>query len=299
MSPLATAALVAPLAVAAAWCLWRGLRPRRRTIAEVRAILRPPAVATAPMGAGRALLAATRPGITAPLADHVERRLGTGLALVGMTGADVVARVLVGLGVGTGTAAAAIGSLVAAGTLPLTPVWLPLCLAAGAGAGVVMWSDVRARIERRRRELRRTTNDVVQLIAVGLTTDQSVEEAVHFALGVGDSDMFDLLRDELASAPLRGVTLWEALDGLGRRHDQRELCELATSIERQGTHGVSISDTVTSLATSMRAKALDQLERDADRANANLVAPTVGFVCTTLVFLAFPLAMRITEAFGG
>ena len=162
-----------------------------------------------------------------------------------------------------------------------------------------MWSDTSSAIARRRREFRRTTTDFIQLVAVGLTTDQSVEEAVQFALGVGDSDLFDLLRDELASAPIRGVPLWEAIDQLGRTFQQRELCEFAGSIERQGTQGVSITDTVNTLAVAMRAKALDELERDADRANANLSGPTIGFVVATMVFLAYPLATRIGEAFGG
>ena len=53
------------------------------------------------------------------------------------------------------------------------------------------------------------------------------------------------------------------------------------------------------MAASMRSAALDQLERDADRANANLSGPTVGFVIATVVFLAYPLAQRINDAFGG
>jgi hypothetical protein len=53
------------------------------------------------------------------------------------------------------------------------------------------------------------------------------------------------------------------------------------------------------MAASMRAKALDDLEREADKVNANLAGPTVGFVVTMIVFLAYPLALRISEAFGG
>ena len=44
---------------------------------------------------------------------------------------------------------------------------------------------------------------------------------------------------------------------------------------------------------------LDELEREADRANANLSGPTIGFVVSTIVFLAYPLAQRISDAFGG
>jgi hypothetical protein len=49
----------------------------------------------------------------------------------------------------------------------------------------------------------------------------------------------------------------------------------------------------------MRERTLDDLERDADKVNANLAGPTICFVVTTIVFLAYPLAIRIGGAFGG
>lgn len=293
MSPLLTAALVAPVGAAAVLAGWRGVRAGRRSVAQVRAVLHPVT------GVSAAGVPGARVSLLTRAAESIERRLGSGLALAGLDARLVATRMAVAVMGGTLVAAVVVGAAVAIGTLPPSPLWVVLVPVCGVGGGVVMWSDACTRVERRRRELRRTTTDFVQLVAVGLTTDQSVDEAVHFALGVGDSAMFDLLRDELATAPLRGIALWEALDDLGHRYDQRELCELATSIERQGMHGVSISDTVATLATSMRERALDELEREADRANANLAGPTVCFVCTTIVFLAFPLAMRISEAFGG
>ena len=114
-----------------------------------------------------------------------------------------------------------------------------------------------------------------------------------------DSAAFRALRAELGSAPQRGVPVWEAIDDFGRRADVRELREFAAAVERQGLQGVSIASTVATLATAMRAKSLDELEREADRANANLSGPTIGFVVTTIVFLAYPLAQRISDAFGG
>jgi len=95
------------------------------------------------------------------------------------------------------------------------------------------------------------------------------------------------------------VAVWEAIDAVGTRYGVRELCEFAASIERQGLQGVAIGDTVAALSAGMRAKALDELEREADRANANLSGPTIGFVVATIVFLAYPLAQRISDAFGG
>jgi Flp pilus assembly protein TadB len=170
-----------------------------------------------------------------------------------------------------------------------------------AGAGGA-WAIVRGTANdatSRRTAFRRAAGDFVQLVAIGLTTDQSVEESIGFALDVGTGPGFDELNRELSTAPLRGVAVWEAIDVVGTRYGVRELCEFAASIERQGLQGVAIGDTVAALSAGMRAKALDELEREADRANANLSGPTIGFVVATIVFLAYPLAQRISDAFGG
>jgi hypothetical protein len=226
-------------------------------------------------------------------------RFGNGLELAGLTPTAVVTRVLGGSVVVGFTTLVGVGSLGVVELLPASPVLLVLPLLTAALAGFTMLADTRSRVERAQRELRAASNDFVQLVAVGLTTDQSVEDAIRFALGVGSGGAFEVLRQAIATAPLRGVPVWEAIDELGARHDVRELCEFATSVERQGLHGVSIASTVATLAASMRAKSLDALEREADKANANLSGPTIGFVMATIVFLAYPLAQRISDAFGG
>lgn len=288
MTPLATGAVVAVLAAGAIACLVMAVRPHRRRLAQVRSALH--ATGDRPTPAA---------GLQAALGHRIDEHFGDGLVLVGLRADDVAARIVTAVAVGGFGALLALVAVVRAGLLPPSPVWFAGAPAVAAAAGWIMWSDVTGRIDRRRRELRSATTDFVQLVAVGLTTDQSVEQAVAFALQVGDGDALALLRDELATAPLRGIPLWEALDQLGRRFGQRELSEFGSSIERQGTQGVSITDTVNSLAASMRDKALDELEREADAANANLAGPTICFVVTTIVFLAYPLALRIGEAFGG
>jgi hypothetical protein len=296
MTPLTIAAASAVLAALAIACVVHGVRVQRPTFSQVRAILLPDGVM---VGSGTSA--------TSPLHSLIERHIAAGetgfgsaaAVAFGFDPAVVASRCVVAFAIGAFAVVLSVSAMVAMGSLPLSPIWLVLALATGAAAAWVMWSDAHTKLTRRRREFRRATNDFIQLVAVGLTTDQSVEQAIEFALGVGDSEMFSLLRTELATAPLRGVPVWEALERLGATYGERELGEFGSSIERQGTHGVSITDTVNSLAASMRAKALDELEREADRANANLSGPTVGFVVTTIVFLAYPLAIRIGEAFGG
>ena len=293
MSPLAIAAASSVLVAAALAAAVHGIRVQRPSIGDVRAILLPGAAG--PPGTRGATGRLGSP----PLRRWVEHHTDRTAAALGFDAAALTSRCLAAFSIGSFTVALCVSAMIAIGALPLSPAWLVVALAGGGAGAWVMWSDAQSKLVRRRREFRRATNDFVQLVAVGLTTDQSVEQAVEFALGVGDSEMFSLLRAELATAPLRGVPLWEALAQLGTTYDQRELAELGSSIERQGMQGVSITDTVTSLAGAMRSRALDDLERDADRANANLSGPTIGFVVTTIVFLAYPLAVRIGDAFGG
>lgn len=233
------------------------------------------------------------------LGRWVTVHFGSGLTVLGLTAVDVATRVIISAG-GVFFAVLALAvALMTFGMAAVSPLWLLLALACAAMAAWVSLHDVAGKVARRRRALQRVSNDFVQLVAVGLTTDQSVEEAIGFALAVGDTESFDSLRREISTAPQRGVAVWEALAEFGRRYEIREIGELAASVERQGLQGVSIGETVASLAVAMRAKALDDLEREADRANANLSGPTVGFVVATIVFLAYPLAQRISQAFGG
>ncbi len=289
MNPLQIGALVGLITAAGCWCVVYSLRRAPRSLAFARQRMQ---------GSGG------RTAWSASLASGgfgrwVAKRFGSGLQLVQLTPTAVVTKVMVSTSVMLFATFAGLAALMSLGALPLSPVWPIVALLCALIAGWSSLNDVANKIDRQRREVRRASNDFVQLVAVGLTTDQSVEEAIAFALAVGASESFDTLRQQISAAPQRGVAVWEALDEFGREYDVREISELAASIERQGVQGVSIGDTVASLSEAMRAKALDDLERAADKANANLSGPTVGFVVTTIVFLAYPLAQRISEAFGG
>lgn len=289
MNSLQTGALVGVITAAGCWCVVFSLRRAPRSLAVGRQRMQ---------GSG-AKTAWADSLASAGFGRWVAKRLGRGLKLVELTPAEVVTRVIVAAGLMLFSMLAGLAALMSLGALPLSPMW-PICaLLCALIAGWVSLNDIANKIERRQREVRRAANDFVQLVSVGLTTDQSVEEAIVFALAVGASESFDTLRQQISAAPQRGVAVWEALDEFGRDYDVREICELAASIERQGVQGVSIGETVASLSEAMRAKALDDLERVADKANANLSGPTIGFVVTTIVFLAYPLAQRISEAFGG
>ncbi|CAN5621818.1 hypothetical protein BH10ACT2_BH10ACT2_20160 [soil metagenome] len=289
MNPLRIGAAVGVLTACGCWCVAFSLRRAPRSLAIARQRMQG-------SGARTAWADALASGA---FGRWVAKRFGGGLQMLQLTPTAVVTKVMVSVAAMLFAMLTGFAALISVGALPLSPMWLILALLCAVLAGWISLNDVASKIERQGREVRRAANDFVQLVAVGLTTDQSVEEAIGFALAVGASKSFDTLRQEISTAPQRGIAVWEALDQFGRTYDVREICELAASIERQGLQGVSIGDTVASLSEAMRAKALDDLERTADKANANLSGPTVGFVVTTIVFLAYPLAQRISDAFGG
>lgn len=301
MNPLQVGAAAGLLTSGGLWCAVRAVHRAPRSLAAARAHLhgvgRPTSGTVHTRSTGRdhvvRTLAAGGPG------RWVVRRFGDGLEVAGLSLLEVISRLV---SVSGGTLFAALGVLSASTALGVLPVSLLSPMAAvliAVLAGCLVVYDIAAQVERGHREMRRVANDFVQLVAVGLTTDQSVEEAIRFALEVGRSDAFASLRAALHAAPQRGLAVWDALDEFGARLGISELTELAASVERQGTQGVAIRETVETLAASMRAKALDELEREADRANANLSGPTVGFVVATVLFLAYPLVHRVNEAFGG
>jgi Flp pilus assembly protein TadB len=292
VNTMRTAAAVMVVLGAALWSIVRSMRRAPVSVALARAAMS----GSLPNAGATTWRARATEGY---LSERLGRHFGTGLEVIDWTPVDAATRVLVAAVTMTSAVGGAVAALVSMGLLPLHVLWLVAPVLCGAFAAWVQGRDIASRIERRRNEYRQAANDFVQLVAVGLTTDQSVEEAVGFALGVGATDAFERLRTQVAAAPARGIPVWEAIDDFGRRYQVRELCEFASSVERQGLQGVSITETVGGLAAAMRATSLDALEREADRANANLSGPTIGFVVATIVFLAYPLAQRISDAFGG
>jgi Flp pilus assembly protein TadB len=298
MSRVQISAAAAILTVLAAVMASRAVRPQRPSIAALRAryFRTAPAPAPDPDTASwrrRAVHALA----TSELGLRLDARVGADVRAGGLTLSEVIGRAAASAVLAVLTSLAVVTALVSSGLLAPAPVLLALMPVAALLAVACVASDVRSRSRTARAALRQATADFIQLVAVSLTTSRSVEESIEFASRAGDGAGYEPIRRAVASAPQMGVTIWEALDDVGRTYDVAELRDLAASIQRQASVGASVEQTVSTLAASMRAKALDDLERAADRANSNLSGPTIGFVVGMVLLLAYPLAVRVSEAF--
>lgn len=295
MSPTTTAVICGALVPLATWMAWRAFRPAPLTLRAVQARVAPRyPVIGAPMSVATRLGGAFSAGA---LGRFVDQRLGGSLRLTGHTVPTVIGQILVTAAVAGFTVFVALAALVAAGSTSNSPLlWMLVPLVAVLfGWRVVL--DIRARAARRRTELRRVVNDFVQLLAVALTTNRSIEDSLAFAADAGEGEGFELLRQSVATAQPMGITVWDALAGMADTYDLPELRGLTTSLQRQAGVGVSVAMTVRTEAKSLRAKQLAELTDRADKANANLSLPTMGMVIGMVLFLAYPIMRQISEAF--
>jgi Flp pilus assembly protein TadB len=279
-----------------AFAIVRAFRPAPLTLRAVRA-----RVATQrPVPPARAGSRANRLGIGlagGPLGRIVDERLGRAMRLSGYTVPTVIGQTILTAAVTALAMTLAVATLIAAGFVSASLwIWLLVPLVTALFTWRVI-ADVRARAIRRHSELQRVMNDFVQLLAVALTTNRSVEDAISFAADAGDGYGFDLLRQTINTAQPMGITVWDALNSMADTYDLPEMRGLTTSLQRQAGVGVSVAATIRTEAKAMRAKQLVELTDRADKANANLSLPTMGMVFGMVLFLAYPIMQQIADAF--
>lgn len=297
MTPGRTAVLAAGCLVAALWALWRAGRRPRPTIRTIRgrlgldqnlATAKPTA---SPIGAFVNGIATGR------LGAEIDARLGSSIRIAETTLIEVVGRVVAAFALGLLVTLLTLTSLGIAGVLAPAWWWPVVAIAVAVIMAAQMFGDVRSRADRRRQDLRRVTNDFVQLVAVGLTTNRSVEEAVLFAAQTGDGDGFARLRHAVETAPQRGIAVWDALHSFATAYELDELADLSGSLAQQAGVGVSVAATVRAEAKALREKQLASLAAAADEADANLALPTMGMVIGMMLFIAYPVMQQVSEAF--
>lgn len=302
MNRLQLAALAGCLFVAAlagAIRAWRGPVP---PVQVVRRRLYQPAAATAveqTVATPRLSSLVARRLASSPFDEWFASRFTAELRDSGSTVPDVFARLIAAATVGLLTAMAGVAALGAISGRVLAIPALGCGLAGGVVGPATVLSDWQRRARRRRKQFTNAVTDYIQLVAVCLTSQRSAEQAALYAAEVGEGSAFDALRQALAAAPAMGLSTWEAIDTVGVAYQVNQLRDLASSIERQATVGVSVDTTVAALAADLRRHGLDELQRDADRANATMIGPTTLFVVGVVLFLAYPLAIRILDALGG
>lgn len=176
---------------------------------------------------------------------------------------------------------------------PAVVVFLPLA------AGWYRFAEIIAAAERQHRQFRAASTAYVSLVAVCMTTQRTAAESIAYAAQVGEGPAFDTIHAAVAAAPQMGIPVWEAVEAVGAEYGCRELEDLASSVAHVSGVGVGVDSTVRAIATRMRQVALDDMQVVADRQTSAMQGPTMLFVVGAILFLAYPLVLRILDALSG
>lgn len=163
----------------------------------------------------------------------------------------------------------------------------------GVGLFVVPDFDLRHRAKVARADLRAELGVYLELVALERAADAGSSEALERAAAVGDSRFFDLVRDELVRAQLRGEPAWRCFERLADRVGVRELGDVADIMRLTGEDGAAVYSTLRARAASLRGALLTEEAARANAASEQMVVPVALLGVAFLLLLGYPAFARI------
>lgn len=183
--------------------------------------------------------------------------------------------------------------LAARGVLPQSlPVEL---LALLVLAGCVLAPDTAARsaAAKQRAELRVTTSALADLVVMALAAGAGATGALTTALQHGTGTAPERIRKTVHTATVRHRPPWEGLEVLAAESGVRELSELAASLRLGGASGARTRISLTTKATSLRARQLAEAESVALAATERMALPTMGLVSGFLLLIVYAALVHV------
>ncbi|MCO7220836.1 type II secretion system F family protein [Klenkia sp. PcliD-1-E] len=175
------------------------------------------------------------------------------------------------------------------------PIVLPVAAGLAFGAVLSFIPDYNARSEAKlaRVEFSYALCSYIDLVALERQNGSGSTQAMEIAATMGDSWVFQRIREELARARWAGTTPWESLTELAQEISLPELAELADVMRLSGEEGATVYNTLRARAASIRnallADELTQANADGER----MTLPVTALALVFLVLLAFPAVLRI------
>lgn len=164
------------------------------------------------------------------------------------------------------------------------PVVLPLGASLALGVALSFLPDYNARSDAKaaRVEFSHALAAYVDLVALERLSGSGTTQAMELAAEVGDSWVFQRLREELARARWSGTPPWDSLTELSVELGLPELGELADIMRLSGEEGATVYTTLRARSSSLR-NAL--LSNELAKANADGERMSLPVAALSLVFL--------------
>lgn len=203
-----------------------------------------------------------------------------------------------------------IGSYVAAGLLggvwigvftSLIGIGIPLALPGTISLVGILWgvlapiASIRRRAAARRVVFLYALSSWCDVVVMTLAAGRGVEQAMETGANAGQGWAFAELRGALASGYVKGETPWAALAQLGRDLKIKDMEELASTVSLAGEEGAAVRETLAAKSRTIRERRTAEAEQNAASATEKMGLPAVLMVFGVMIFLGFPMVMRLLQ----
>lgn len=168
----------------------------------------------------------------------------------------------------------------------------------GVWGAVAPFAKARRRAAERRVAFSYALSAWCDVVVMSLAAGRGVEQAMETGASAGQGWAFAELRGALGAAYVRGDAPWEALATLGREIKVKDLEELAATISMAGEEGAAVRETLSVKSRTIRERRTAEAEQESASATEKMGLPAVLVVFGFVIFLGFPMAMRMFQGFG-
>jgi Flp pilus assembly protein TadB len=162
-------------------------------------------------------------------------------------------------------------------------------VAVGAALGIVHpEAHLREIASQRRRDGRRALAAYIDLVRVLIAGGSDPRAALVDAAQLGHGWLFAELRGALVAAVANRLSMWSALEDLGRDLELAELTELAATVQLVGTEGTDPVGALTAKAAALRAFELATTRAEMASASEEMTVPAVLIGFCFAAFIVYP-----------
>ena len=153
--------------------------------------------------------------------------------------------------------------------------------------------DVRTRAARARVDFARAVTAYLDLTALERAGGSGATQALERAAAVGDSWVFERVREELQRARWAGAAPWGALADLSEDLGVPELQDVADIMRLSGEEGVAVYENLRARSRGMRTALLAREQARANADSERMVIPVALLGLIFLSLLAYPAIVRV------
>jgi hypothetical protein len=152
---------------------------------------------------------------------------------------------------------------------------------------------VRERAAKAREDFARAVGAYIELVALERLAGAGTSQALEHAAQVGQSWVFERIREELLRSRLSGTTPWNSLSELAEELGVPELADLSDIMRLAGEEGAQVYEALRARGRSLRTGMLTREQARANAASERMVLPVAMLALCFALMIATPAMYRL------